>query len=206
MTDNGKPAEAGGAPEGEKQYTPEESLAEIKRLRSEAKTRRLQAEALAAEIEERKRADEQREQDWLKEQGDFKSLYEKQQADLTQAKTEAQTKAAYEEAFKKSLDARIAAIPEGMRSLVPDGLEPLKLSEWLDKNATLLTKRTAPNLDAGAGSGSSGKTGTETPSLSAEEIRMAEMMRISPEAYAKQKAEIAALRGRNTSLTNQMKE
>ncbi len=43
-----------------------------------------------------------------------------------------------------------------MRTLVPEGLEPIALSNWLDKNAALLTRPKAPNLNPGEGEGGAG--------------------------------------------------
>lgn len=198
MTDQQKPsAEAGATAEAGKQYTPEETQAEIKRLRDENKRRRLEADAALAELTARKKADEEREQAWLKEQGDFKTLYEKQQAEYDRVKAEAASASAYQTAFKANLDARIAAIPEGMRSLVPDGLDAIKLDEWLSRNAALLANRRAPNLDAGAGAGIGG--GTPAPTPTATDVAMADNFRIPVSEYMKYKAESEALRGSATT-------
>lgn len=61
-----------------------------------------------------------------------------------------------------------------------------------DSRPYLIGKRQAPGLDAGAGGG---ERATETVRLTAEEIETARKMRISPEAYAKQKAKIKAREG-----------
>jgi len=189
MTDQSKPAEAGATgAEAKTEHTPEETQELIRKLRNEAKQNRLAAEAAAAKLLEKQKADEEREEQWLKEQGDFKALYEKQMADLEKLKVEASTATTYQSAFKASLDARIAAIPEGMRSLVPEGLDPLKLSEWLDKNAALLSNRKAPNLDAGAGGSAAGVPHLEP---TADDIEQARKFRMSLDDWMKMKAEAA---------------
>jgi len=187
--DNGAEAKA-------TQHTAEETQALIKQLREEAKQNRIKAQALEERLTVREREEQLREQELLKEQGKFKELYEKQTAEFARVQTEAQKAAAYQTAFQQSLDARIAAIPEGMRSLVPDGLEPLKLSEWLDKNSALLSNRRAPNLDAGAGGSGASPSGVKAVALSADQIQIAQAMGLTPERYAARLAEAQALRGK----------
>lgn len=96
-----------------------------------------------------------------------------------------------EDMIRQSNEQRIAQIPEHMRSLVPDG-SPADVAAYLDRNAALLTKPIAPDLDGGAGSGS----GTRQPALTDEEKQIARRTGISEEAYAQRKAEIEARRQR----------
>lgn len=187
MTLTPPPAEAGTPPEGDgkpietRAHTPEETDKLIRKLREENKARRLEAETLAAELMDRKQKEAELEQEWLKEQGEYKTLYEKQAAEAQALKQQAEKAAAFEKAFQDNLNARIAQIPEGMRSMVPEGLDPIKLSEYLDKNAAFFQARKAPNLDAGAGSAAS----TAKPvQLTAEEMEIARQMRMTPEMYA----------------------
>ena len=79
---------------------------------------------------------------------------------------------------------RIAAIPEGMRSLVPvDAMSPEQVAAWLDRNAAVLSKPIAPDLDGGAG----GVGGGKTVQLSENEKLIARRVGMSDEDYLKAK-------------------
>ena len=98
----------------------------------------------------------------MAEQGKFKELYQsaKAKADAADALQErldaitAQAQAANER--------RINAIPENMRSLVPEYDDPLKLAAWLDANAAVFSRPTPPPLDGRAG-------GNGTPAVVTED-------------------------------------
>lgn len=47
----------------------------------------------------------------------------------------------YKNGLDATVKARIAQIPEEMQSLVPEGLDPIDLSAWLDRNDGLLVKK-----------------------------------------------------------------
>lgn len=185
MTDQQKPAEAGNGAEAK--FTPEQTDAYIKQLREEAKQNRLAAEAASAQLLVFQKAQEKAEADRLAEQGKFKDLYEKTQTDLQKRTTEAEQASAYRDAFKASLDARVAQIPEGMRSLVPDSMEPIALSQWLDKNAALLSNRKPPPMDPGAGGSGAAGGGKVLPATPAD-IAMAANFRMPVAEWMKQKA------------------
>ena len=111
----------------------------------------------------------------MAEQGKYKELYQsaKAKADAADALQErldaitAQAQAANER--------RIAAIPDAMKSLVPEYDDALKLSAWLDANAAVFSRPTPPPLDGRAGG--NGTTATVTD----EEVRdFATRMRIDP--------------------------
>jgi hypothetical protein len=57
---------------------------------------------------------------------------------------------------------RIAAIPDTMRSLVPEYDDPLKLAAWLDANAAVFSRPAPPPLDGRAG-------GNGTPAMVTED-------------------------------------
>jgi hypothetical protein len=98
----------------------------------------------------------------MAEQGKFKELYQsvKAKADAADALQErldaitAQAQAANER--------RINAIPENMRSLVPEYDDALKLAAWLDANAAVFSRPTPPPLDGRAG-------GNGTPAMVTED-------------------------------------
>ena len=150
------------------QLSPEQLRAELDAARKEAAKYRTQlrtTEKQATEAEAKR----------LAEQGEYKSLYEsvKAKADAADALQErldaitAQAQAANER--------RIAAIPDTMRSLVPDYDDPLKVAAWLDANAAVFSRPTPPPLDGRAGGNGTPATVTD------EEVRdFATRMRIDP--------------------------
>jgi type I site-specific restriction endonuclease len=111
----------------------------------------------------------------MAEQGKYRELYEsvKAKADAADALQErldaitAQAQAANER--------RIAAIPDTMRSLVPEYDDPLKLAAWLDANAAVFSRPTPPPLD-----GRAGGNGTPATVTDAEVLDFATRMRIDP--------------------------
>ena len=97
----------------------------------------------------------------MAEQGKYKELYQsaKAKADAADALQErldaitAQAQAANER--------RIAAIPDGMKSLVPEYDDPLKLAAWIDANAAVFSRPTPPPLDGRAGGNGTPATVTD---------------------------------------------
>ena len=124
--------------------SPEQLRAELDAARKEAasyRTKLRQTEKQATDAEAKR----------LAEQGEYRTLYEsvKAKADAADALQErldaitAQAQAANER--------RIAAIPDTMRSLVPEYDDALKLAAWLDANAAVFSRPTPPPLDGRAG-------------------------------------------------------
>ena len=148
--------------------TPEQWRAEAEAARKEAGKYRTQLRA-----QEKATADAEAKR--LAEQGEYKSLYEsvKAKADAADALQErldaitAQAQAANER--------RIAAIPEHMRSLVPEYDDALKLAAWLDANAAVFSRPAPPPLD-----GRAGGNGTPATVTDAEVLDFATRMRIDP--------------------------
>ena len=56
---------------------------------------------------------------------------------------------------------RIKAIPEYMKSLVPEYDDPLRLAAWLDANAAVFSRPTPPPLDGRAGGNGTPATVTD---------------------------------------------
>ena len=148
--------------------SPEQLRAELDAARKEAAKYRTQlrtTEKQATEAEAKR----------LAEQGEYRTLYEsvKAKADAADALQErldaitAQAQAANER--------RIAAIPEHMRSLVPEYDDALKLAAWLDANAAVFSRPTPPPLD-----GRAGGNGTPATVTDAEVLDFATRMRIDP--------------------------
>ena len=141
----------------------------IKELNAENLRLRKQADAAA-------KAKADAEAAVMAEQGKFKELYQsaKAKADAADALQErldaitAQAQAANER--------RIAAIPENMRSLVPEYDDALKLAAWLDANAAVFSRPAPPPMD-----GRAGGNGTPATVTDAEVLDFANRMGVRPE-------------------------
>lgn len=117
----------------------------------------------------------------LEEANQYKELYEKTQAELTNLKPKAEQLDDYEATLKKVLDAEIATLPEEFQDVVPESLSTKEKLDWLAKNKSKFTK--AEPFDIGAG-----KRGTKpdkSNELTAEEKEMAKRFGVSEEDYAK---------------------
>lgn len=147
------------------QWTPESAAAEIKSLRAEAaKYRKERADALKAQ----EKADAER----LAEQGKYKELYEALQAKAAEFEPLKERYDAVISQVQEANEKRIAAIPEAMRSLVPDYNDPLKTSAWLDANAAVFSKPAPAKLDGGAGGASNGAVTVTDEEVQAFATRM----------------------------------
>lgn len=86
------------------------------------------------------------------------------------------------EGIKTSNDELIKGLPEDVQAIVPQGLEALELSQWLNRAAPILAgKRTPPPTEGGAGTRGR-DSGT---ALTEQQIATAAKLKISPEEYAK---------------------
>lgn len=144
-------------------------------LRAELEAARKEAASYRTKLRQTEKAVTDAEAKRLAEQGEYKALYQsvKAKADAADALQErldaitAQAQAANER--------RIAAIPEHMRSLVPEYDDALKLAAWLDANAAVFSRPAPPPLD-----GRAGGNGTPATVTDAEVLDFATRMRIDP--------------------------
>ena len=133
------------------EWTLDAALAKIKELNNENAKHRTAAKAAekaAAEAEAAR----------LAEQGKYKELWEQSRAQLDEYEPMKARLQELTERTQQANEARIKAIPESMRGLVPDYDDPFKLSAWLDANSAVFQKPQAPSLDAGAGGNRGGAT------------------------------------------------
>jgi len=121
----------------------------------------------------------------LKEQGDYKKLYETQEADLARAKAGAAKADSLETTLKTVLDAQVAEIPEARRSLIPEELTTQQKLDWIAKNRAVLLAPVPPDLGAGRFGG--GRPPEKHPELTPEEKEVARKFGMSEEDYAKHK-------------------
>jgi multidrug efflux pump subunit AcrA (membrane-fusion protein) len=161
--------------------SPEQLRAELDAARKEAasyRTKLRQTEKQATDAEAKR----------LAEQGEYRTLYESVKAkaderDALQERLDAITAQA-----QAANERRIAAIPDHMRSLVPEYDDPLKLAAWLDANAAVFSRPTPPPLDGRAG-------GNGTPAV--DEVKVKEQavrLGLDPETYYRQAVANAARR------------
>ena len=131
---------------------------------------------LQQQAETQKQAEEER----LAKQAEWQTLAEQRAKELEEYKPFKQRWDGLVEQTAERNKARIDAVPETMRTLIPDYDDPMKLSAWLDANeATITQTKSAPKLDGGAGNGS--RSGSQP--LSEAEIReKAAVYGVSPAA------------------------
>jgi hypothetical protein len=132
----------------------------------------------------RLKAIEDGQQQQLVEQGNYKAIAEKLQADLTVYKTKAERADSLDAVIRQANEAAIARIPESRRSLIPTDYPPEKLQDFLAKNTALLMREPAPDFNAGEGAG-----GERTPAkLTDAEKEAASLLGAKPETIEKLKA------------------
>ena len=120
-------------------------------LRAELEAARKEAASYRTKLRQTEKAKTDAETAAMAEQGKYKELYEAVRAkaderDALQERLDAITAQA-----QAANERRINAIPEHMRSLVPEYDDPLKVAAWLDANAAVFSRPTPPPLDGRAG-------------------------------------------------------
>jgi predicted transposase YbfD/YdcC len=144
-------------------------------LRAELEAARKEAASYRTKLRQTEKAKTDAETAAMAEQGKYKELYEAVRAkaderDALQERLDAITAQA-----QAANERRIAAIPDHMRSLVPEYDDALKLAAWLDANAAVFSRPTPPPLD-----GRAGGNGTPATVTDAEVLDFATRMRIDP--------------------------
>ena len=123
----------------------------------------------------------------LEEQNKFKELYEAEQARVADLEP---FKAQYEAVLKRAEEnntKRVEAIPENMRSLIPEYTDPMKLQAWLDANTEIFNaKPAAPSLNGQAGSGIRGSQERKDVPSDAEIREQAAKFGVNPRHLAEQ--------------------
>lgn len=167
-----------------KPWTLESAMAEIGRLRKENKDRRLSEDTLTQQAKEaaaQAALAAKTEQERLAALGQWEQLAKQRETELAQYKPYQERATTLEKLITESNRRRIEQIPESLRSLVPDGSAEA-VAAYLDKNWAILQRKAAPETDAGAGQGGSGKA-----ALTDEEKAMARQFNLTDEQYANAK-------------------
>lgn len=141
----------------------------IKELNAENLRLRKQADAAA-------KAKTDAEAAVMAEQGKFKELYQSAKAKADAADALQERLDALMTQAQAANERRINAIPEQMRSLVPEYDDPLKLAAWLDANAAVFSRPAPPPMD-----GRAGGNGTPATVTDAEVLDFANRMGVRPE-------------------------
>jgi hypothetical protein len=123
----------------------------------------------------------------LEEQGNYKAIATRYEADLAVLKPAAERATALEAVIRQNNEAAIARIPEARRGLIPMDYAPEKLQSWLANNTALLMREPAPDFNAGEG----GDGGKPAPKLNEEEKSLAKQWGMSEEDYLKASSNIA---------------
>jgi len=141
----------------------------IKELNAENLRLRKQADAAA-------KAKTDAEAAVMAEQGKFKELYQSAKAKADAADALQERLDALMTQAQAANERRINAIPEQMRTLVPEYDDPLKLAAWLDANAAVFSRPAPPPMD-----GRAGGNGTPATVTDAEVLDFANRMGVRPE-------------------------
>lgn len=120
----------------------------------------------------------------LEEDGNYAELAKQRAAEIAALKPVADRAAALEAIIREGNEARVKALPETVRGLVPVDYAPERLQAWLNANETLLKKPPAANYDAGAGAGAGTRATTTLVELTDFEKQMAAASGMSPQEYA----------------------
>jgi len=182
--------EDSGVPEGDGKPTPSGETDNIDALPAWAQQliKDVRAEAASHRVKAKQEADARTaaEAAALTEQGRFKELYEKTAAELSQLQKVAERAEALEAKIIATNEARTKRIPQQWHSAIPTGYSPEALSAWLDANEVLFVKKPAPGLDGGE---QGERTSAQLPKLTEIEKELAKLAGMTPEQYAKRKAE-----------------
>lgn len=143
------PPTAGTTPDGEPQEdgstTKETKTEDIKSLPewAQKKIGALNAEARQNRLDKQKALDDKKasEEATLKEQNNYKALYEKAEKELSELKPKAAQTEELNELLMSRINAEIADWPEEVKSMAPDGeVSAAEMVKWLEKAKPLALK------------------------------------------------------------------
>lgn len=175
-------------PEAEEQPTeqePEESapkdLDEARKVMSALEKRLSERDATIKSLHERMASIEKAQRKKLEEEGNYKELLQRTQAEAEELRMRAEQATELEAIIRASNEERMKRIPERWRKAVPaSDLSPARLQVWLNENEALLTAPPPPDYDAGAGG--NGRRHAE-PELTQQELEAAKRARMTPEEW-----------------------
>jgi hypothetical protein len=118
----------------------------------------------------------------LKEQGDFRKLYEDTSAKLPTLEAQAKNAATYEKVFTDLLGKRLTAVPEHIRSLL-EKMPPIEALQWIEDNAETLKPSNPGSQSNRGGTVTTDNNAAEIAALTPLELQMAQMTNMSPSEY-----------------------
>ena len=145
-------------------------------LRAELEAARKEAASYRTKLRQTEKAKTDAETAAMAEQGKYKELYESVKAKADAADALQERLDALMTQAQAANERRINAIPEQMRTLVPEYDDPLKLAAWLDANAAVFSRPAPPPMD-----GRAGGNGTPATVTDAEVLDFANRMGVRPE-------------------------
>lgn len=157
-------------------------IAALEKRVAEQKERASKYYSETKSLSERLNAIEEGTRKRLQEEGNYRELAQKHAADLESLKPLAERAQALEAIIRESNEARMKAVPENMRNLIPVDYAPERLQAWLNANEALLRRSPAPDFDAGAG----GSGGSASTKLTEEQRAMAKRFGMTEEQYIAQ--------------------
>lgn len=141
-------------------------------------------------LEAARKADEDKR---LADQQEWQKLAEQRAARISELEPVAKRVQEIAEALQATVKARVERLPEDMRGLVPEYEDPRKTLAWLDANEARLLRPVAPGTDAGT----RGEAGQSVPRLSDWELQLARIAGLTPEQWAKYRAQGQVLEARD---------
>ena len=158
-------------------------------LRAELEAARKEAASYRTKLRQTEKAKTDAEAAVMAEQGKFKELYQSAKAKADAADALQERLDALMTQAQAANERRINAIPEQMRTLVPEYDDPLKLAAWLDANAAVFSRPAPPPMDGRAG-GNGGGPLLDEAAIKAQAIRLG----LDPEGYYRQAQKSAVTR------------
>lgn len=182
--DEGRDDPDKGTGEADSKYKPAD-LEGAQKIIKALEKRLEERDGTISSLNDRLTAIEKANRDKLEQDGNFKELASQRAAEVEKLRPSAERAEALDKVIRDINEARIKALPETVRALVPTDYAPEKLMNWLTANESLLKAAPQPEFDMGAGGGKS--KASSTPELTAEEIEFAKAVGMPLDRYAELK-------------------
>ncbi|MGB1285029.1 MAG: hypothetical protein ACPG7F_00730 [Aggregatilineales bacterium] len=176
LTDGENPEKTPGESDSKEIQNPVAYIAALEKRLQEQKDER-------KKLSDRLSAMETAQQKRMQESGQYEDLYKKTLTEIEALRPFQEKAERYEQRTRERNEQKIERIPEISRSAIPVKYSPEDLADWLEVNEPLLTRKPAPETDAGAGGAGSRKV----VNLTDEERQVAADMGMTEEDYIKNK-------------------
>ena len=174
----GKP----GEPQAAEPQKPESNEPMLPKSRfDEVNEKRIAAEAELAKLKQERQAEIDKQ---LEEQGKWKDIADKRAQKLLDAENKAKEVDSLQATLKKMLEKELESLPDESKKLIPTKLSVSDQLDYITTNRAILSKPSAPDINAGNRGAGDPEEGTE---LTAEEIAYCKKFGVKPEDYKKYK-------------------